>query len=127
MPKKIEPQKKLLKTFASDNNPLFIVVPRQDNDHSIVREVQIRQGRANEFYMGKAMFASLGKPILRLKYKDSNTDGEPDTINAIVSKLQTFVVSESKSFLITDQGRDELMKIAEFVFNFSVIQTTLRM
>lgn len=96
------------KVFASDSNPVLLHIPKQADDHQRVVDVEIKQGRANEFYTGKAMFApgNLPKPLLRCKGKDAKETKK---------NLEKFVVSESKDYANKDA---ELTKIAEVVFAF---------
>jgi hypothetical protein len=96
------------KVFASDSNPILLHIPKQADDHQRVVDVEIKQGRANEFYTGKAMFApgNLPKPLLRCKGKD---------VKETKKNLENFVVAESKDYANKDA---ELTKIAEVVFAF---------
>lgn len=96
------------KVFASDSNPVLLHIPKQADDHQRVVDVEIKQGRANEFYTGKAMFApgNLPKPLLRCKGKD---------VKETKKNLEKFVVAESKDYANKDA---ELSKIAEVVFAF---------
>lgn len=96
------------KVFASDSNPVLLHIPKQADDHQRVVDVEIKQGRANEFYTGKAMFApgNLPKPLLRCKGKD---------VKETKTNLEKFVVAESKDYANKDA---ELTKIAEVVFAF---------
>lgn len=96
------------KVFVSDSNPILLHIPKQADDHQRVVDVEIKQGRANEFYTGKAMFApgNLPKPLLRCKGKDAKETKK---------NLEKFVVSESKDYANKDA---ELTKIAEVVFAF---------
>ena len=96
------------KVFASDANPVLLTIPRLADDHQRVSDVVIHQGRANEFYTGKSMFAvgSLPKPLLRTKGKD---------VKETKKNLEKHVADGSKSYAHKDA---ELTKIAEVVFNF---------
>lgn len=96
------------KVFASDSNPVLLHIPRQADDHQRVADVVLNQGRANEFYVGKAMFApgNLPKPLFRCKGKD---------VKETKKNLEKFVVAESKAYEHKDA---ELTKIAEVVFAF---------
>lgn len=96
------------KVFVSDSNPILLHIPKQADDHQRVVDVEIKQGRANEFYTGKAMFApgNLPKPLLRCKGKDAKETKK---------NLEKFVVAESKAYEHKDA---ELTKIAEVVFAF---------
>lgn len=96
------------KVFPSDGNPVFILIPRKTDDHLNVIDVQIHQGRANEYYSGKAMFAAIGQPLLRMK---------ADSVDAVLKNLEECIVDASKEFVKTSDGKNELKKIAEFVFN----------
>jgi len=96
------------KVFASDSNPVLLHIPLQADDHQRVADVVLNQGRANEFYVGKAMFApgNLPKPLFRCKGKD---------VKETKKNLEKFVVAESKAYEHKDA---ELTKIAEVVFAF---------
>ena len=99
------------KVFASDNNPVFIDIPKATDDHQRVVDVVIKQGRINEPYNGKSgpAFASIGKPALRVKGTD---------IAETEKNLAKFVVQESKEFAKSPVGKAELTKIATAIFNY---------
>lgn len=102
-------QEKVARVFESDKNPIFIDIPRAADDHQRVTDVVIHQGRTNEFYQGKQIFASIGKPAQRLKGKDAAETEK---------NLSKFIVKEAEAYAKTDAGKAELKKIAEFVFNY---------
>lgn len=102
-------QEKVARVFESDKNPIFIDIPRAADDHQRVTDVVIHQGRTNEFYQGKQIFASIGKPAQRLKGKD---------VAETEKNLSKFIVKEAEAYAKTDAGKAELKKIAEFVFNY---------
>lgn len=102
-------QEKVARVFESDNNPIFIDIPRAADDHQRVTDVVIHQGRTNEFYQGKQIFASIGKPAQRLKGKD---------VAETEKNLSKFIVKEAEAYAKTEAGKAELKKIAEFVFNY---------
>lgn len=104
--------------FESDKNPVFIVIPRQHNDHHKVKDFVVRQGRVNENYQGSFMFIGVPTPVLRLKYKSEGLNKEPDTVEAIAGKLTTFVVPESEEYALTEQGKAEIHKFADFIFKY---------
>lgn len=102
-------QEKVARVFESDKNPIFIDIPRAADDHQRVTDVVIHQGRTNEFYQGKQIFASIGKPAQRLKGKDAAETEK---------NLSKFIVKEAEAYAKTEAGKAELKKIAEFVFNY---------
>lgn len=102
-------QEKVARVFESDKNPIFIDIPRAADDHQRVTDVVIHQGRTNEFYQGKQIFASIGKPAQRLKGKDAAETEK---------NLTKFIVKEAEAYAKTEAGKAELKKIAEFVFNY---------
>lgn len=102
-------QEKVARVFESDKNPIFIDIPRAADDHQRVTDVVIHQGRTNEFYQGKQIFASIGKPAQRLKGKD---------VAETEKNLSKFIVKEAEAYAKTEAGKAELKKIAEFVFNY---------
>ncbi|MCP3658536.1 MAG: hypothetical protein GY734_21975 [Herbaspirillum sp.] len=102
-------QEKVARVFESDKNPIFIDIPRAADDHQRVTDVVIHQGRTNEFYQGKQIFASIGKPAQRLKGKD---------VAETEKNLTKFIVKEAEAYAKTEAGKAELKKIAEFVFNY---------
>lgn len=99
------------KVFASDSNALFISIPKNPEESSVVKNIAIKQGRVNEPYNGKSgpAFATIGKPALRLKGKD---------IAETEKNLSKFIAPESKEFAKTSEGKAELTKYATLVFNY---------
>lgn len=96
-------------TALGSDKPIFIVIPRKETDHPRVEDTVIYQGRVH-----LTPFLT-PRPLARLKFKNEEMNGEPDTLEAIVKKLIAHVVPESKEYLMTDAGKAEIEMIADFI------------
>lgn len=98
-------------TYASDNNPIFIKVPKAAVGKGPATEWIVRQDRVNEHYKGTKgpIFVTIPKGALMLKGKD---------VQETEKNLSAHIQAESAEFAKSAKGKEQLTKIATELFNF---------